>query len=318
MSTLVRRLTLILAIPLLLVLTSCIRMTMDIDIDSPERIDVKADIGMQNAAAKEMGGELPDFCEEAGLSGELDGATTEPYSDEGDAGYTGCRVEGTNTLAEMSSSGGPGLKLEDGIWTFEMEGGDADAEGMSANMVSDFRISVTFPGEVLTHNGTSTVEGTTVTWSNASDLLSSEGLHATARDSGGAGASPGSGSCSGCSRWPRSARGSGSRRGRSPSPRPRRTPVSRTRPKAILGARTRLRTRRTSRRSGQARSSPGRSPTSRASSRHVRGLMALRPAAPPPGARPGGERPRPRRAPSLRARGRPERSLPSRPRGRCV
>lgn len=187
MSTLVRRLTLILAIPLLLVLTSCIRMTMDIDIDSPERIDVKADIGMQNAAAKEMGGELPDFCEEAGLSGELDGATTEPYSDDGDAGYTGCRVEGTNTLAEMSSSGGPGLKLEDGIWTFEMEGGDADAEGMSANMVSDFRISVTFPGEVLTHNGTSTVEGTTVTWSNASDLLSSEGLHATARDSGGAG-----------------------------------------------------------------------------------------------------------------------------------
>lgn len=189
MSTLARRLTLILAILLLLVLTSCIRMTMDIDIDGAERIDVRADVGMQNAAAKELGADLPDFCAEADLTGDTDDVQAEPYSEDGDGGYTGCRMEGTSTLAEMgSSSDGPGLTLEDGVWTFAMDGADAEAgQGMSASMLSDFRISVTFPGEVLTHNGTSTVEGTTVTWTNATDLFSAEGLRATARDSGGAG-----------------------------------------------------------------------------------------------------------------------------------
>lgn len=178
-----RRLAIVLTLPLLLFLTSCIRLTMDLDIESPDRVNVSADFGMQNAAAQEMGSDLPDFCDEADFA-DTDDASMEPYTEEGPEGYTGCRISGTGSVSEFAGDG-TSLTLEDDIWTFAMEGGDAGgSEGLSANMLTDFRVSVTFPGEVLTHNGSSTVDGRTVTWTNPADLFG-EGLHATASNTGG-------------------------------------------------------------------------------------------------------------------------------------
>jgi len=109
--------------------------------------------------------------------------------------FTGCRITGTGTLAqfqenvENADAEGMGIFLEDGVWTFRMSGGDALAdEGMDASQMAmvqnmiQFSFSVTFPGEVLTHSGDSTVSGRTVTWTNFADFTN---LEATGRDGGG-------------------------------------------------------------------------------------------------------------------------------------
>lgn len=183
MTQLTRRVITLLAIPLLLLMTSCIRMTADYEIVSDEEIHLVADIGMRNSAAKEMGSEMPDFCDQDGFDVD-EGGKAEPYADEGDDGYTGCRISGTASLADMNE-GGTSITFVDDVWTFHMEGQESGGQELSADMFSDFRISVTFPGKVLTHNGSSTLEGTTVTWTNPSDMFTAEGLKATAENSGG-------------------------------------------------------------------------------------------------------------------------------------
>jgi hypothetical protein len=77
----------------------------------------------------------------------------------------------------------------DGEYRFAMASGEIDVstggqDQVTAALFTDFRVSVTFPGEVTSHNGSSTVEGTTVTWTDASDLTSGEGLRATADEPG--------------------------------------------------------------------------------------------------------------------------------------
>ena len=184
MKTLLRRPVVLLVVPLLLLLSGCIRMTADYEILGDDAVKATIDFGMRNDVVAEMGEEVPNFCEEEGLM-DADGLTAEEYVDEGDDGYTGCRLTGTTTIAQLNESG-TSLQLEDGTWTFLMEGDDAeDASGMTADMFSDFAIRVTFPSKVLTHNGASTVESTTVIWADASDLLTEEGLKATAENGGG-------------------------------------------------------------------------------------------------------------------------------------
>lgn len=182
MSTSPRRALALLLVPLVLLLSSCIRMTADYDIVSENEVTLVADFGIQNSAAAQMGSEVPDLCEQEGFD-DVQGATAEPYAEEGDGGYTGCRISGTARTSDLSGDGTT-IELADGVWTFAMEGTPGEEE-MSAEMFSDFRVSVTFPGKVLSHNGTSTVEGTTVTWSTAADMFTADGLLATAEDGAG-------------------------------------------------------------------------------------------------------------------------------------
>ena len=177
-----RRLIALLVLPLVVVLSSCMRLQTDYEILGDNKVRVAIDFGARNDVLGELGEDVPNFCEQDGLMNPK-GLTKQEYSDADDDGYSGCRLTGTTTISELNESG-TSLTLDDeGTWRFLMEGNDSmEGATMTPDMFSDFMIRIAFPGEVLTHNGASTVEGTTVTWSNPADLLSDEGLEATAQN----------------------------------------------------------------------------------------------------------------------------------------
>lgn len=183
MPRLPRSLIALLTIPTLVLLSGCVRLQADYTILSNNKVEVAIDVGARNDALAELGDDVPDFCQQEGLM-DPEGVTKEEYSEDGDAGYTGCRLTGTTTLTSLNDQSGTSLLLDgDNTWTFRMEGNDSmEGSLMTTDMFSDFLIRVTFPGEVLTHNGASVVEGTTVTWSDPADLLTKEGLKATAEN----------------------------------------------------------------------------------------------------------------------------------------
>lgn len=177
-----RRLTALLVLPLVVLLSSCMRLQTDYEILGDNKVKVAIDFGARNDVLGELGDDVPDFCEQEGLM-DPDGLKKQEYVDADEEGYTGCRLTGTTTISELNESGTSLTLGDDGTWTFLMEGNDSmEGSTMTPDMFSDFLIRVTFPGEVLTHNGASTVEGTTVTWSNPADLLAPEGLEATAEN----------------------------------------------------------------------------------------------------------------------------------------
>ena len=166
-------------LPLLLLLGGCVRLDTDIVISSRDTVDMSMLIAIQDDYAAAV----DTFCEQDGAGG-----TVSTY-DEG--GYVGCLREVTG--APLSALSDDNLDLSivhaDGEYRFAMvstelgvsAGGD---EQLIASLFTDFRVSVTFPGQVTAHNGSSTVDGTTVTWTDASDMASGEGLRATADESG--------------------------------------------------------------------------------------------------------------------------------------
>lgn len=184
MSRLPRRLIALMVIPLLVSMSGCMRLKADYEILGNDQVKILMDIGMQNQTLQQMGQEAPDFCEQAGTMG---GPITEvDYADEGPDGYTGCRIEGTAPLSEVNNSSTT-LVLDEDLWTFHMVGDDGGgAEGLTADMFSDFEVRVTFPGTVVSSNGTSTVEGSTVIWTSPTDLFTEEGLLATGENDGAA------------------------------------------------------------------------------------------------------------------------------------
>ena len=187
MPRLNRRLIALLTIPLLVMTSGCVRMKADYEILNNDEVHVAVDLGMINGPANSGGVESPitakDLCSQDALVASPD-MVAEEYVEDGEDGYSGCRMSGTVKVSELSDST-TGLTLNDGVWTFEMKDEpDAGGEGVDAGMFSDFRVSVKFPGEVLSHSGSSTVEGTTVTWVDPSDLTASEGLTDTAKNAG--------------------------------------------------------------------------------------------------------------------------------------
>lgn len=177
-----RKLSVLLLLLPVLALTGCIRYLADIEIIDEEHVTISFDIGMLISAQEELGDESPDLCASTALSSNPN-AVLEPYTDDE---YTGCRITFSGSVSDIAT-GNTHVELADGIWTFRQandgEAGDAD----SAEMFSDFRISVTFPGEVLEHSGSSTVSGRTVTWTDPADFLAGSGVEATGRDGGGSG-----------------------------------------------------------------------------------------------------------------------------------
>lgn len=184
MSTHVKRLIALLSIPLLVLLSGCVRLHADYEVISEDEIKISLNTGFLNSAAEEsefgdMGG--TDLCADA-MTDAPNGVTAEPYEEEGDDGYTGCTVSGTVPLSELTDEEAGGFSFKDNVWTFTMVSGDTEMAGTDADMLSDFRVSVKFPGEVISYSGSPTVEGTTVTWTDPKDFLAAEGLTATAKN----------------------------------------------------------------------------------------------------------------------------------------
>jgi len=167
----------VLIVTLALLLTGCMRLKADFTISADDEVAVVMDVGLNKQTADQSGTSQDDMCGGQGVGQTGINGTTESYDD---GTYVGCRITGTVAIGDMK---GEGLTITraDNVYTFTWASGDTggEAAGMSAAMVSDFRVAVTFPGKVLSHNGSSTVEGTTVTWTSAADLFTSEGLVAT-------------------------------------------------------------------------------------------------------------------------------------------
>lgn len=127
-----------------------------------------------------MGGLLPinaEICKPVTGSGSV-----APYYV---AGYVGCTVSGTVPLSLLSPGSVQGFMISStgGEYKFAMQiPGKASTLGLTPEMLDEFSVAVTFPAEVTSHNGSSTVEGTTVTWTDPEDLLGGEeGLQATSK-----------------------------------------------------------------------------------------------------------------------------------------
>lgn len=131
-----------------------------------------------------------------------------------DGRYVDCTVAGTVAVADITSKsirpssgatsstgswrrhGGEGpidIAFDDETIRFHFDGSDLSdsVPGMGLSDVSDmsdisgFKVSVTFPGTVLSHSGSSTVDGNTATWTDVNDLLSPDGLTASGKSQGG-------------------------------------------------------------------------------------------------------------------------------------
>ncbi|MSS46031.1 hypothetical protein FYJ43_08260 [Cutibacterium sp. WCA-380-WT-3A] len=129
-----------------------------------------------------------------------------------DGTYVGCTITGTMTSADLNThipwpqcgatpSSGPAnrganpidIAFDDRTIHFHVDGSafsdcvpgiDSRDIGGGADVVN-FRVSVAFPGTVLSHSGSSTVDGNTVTWTDVNDLVSAQGLTAAGKDESG-------------------------------------------------------------------------------------------------------------------------------------
>lgn len=175
-----RRPLALLVIPVVFLLSSCVRMQSDYEILGDDEIRMAVDIGVQNKYIEDKDREDPNLCASNGLV-ETETLSVEQYVEDGEDGYTGCRQVGTARISDKPENAL--FNLDDDVWTFSMEGGQG--EQMKPDAFTEFNVTVTFPGKVLTHSGTSTVNGTTVTWSDPSDYTDGAGLVATASNSAG-------------------------------------------------------------------------------------------------------------------------------------
>jgi hypothetical protein len=187
---------------LALSLTACMKMDMNLEINADDTVDGSVVMAFSR-----------DFMDMAGMMGEdadmddlLEGfmdfdpesedvpdyASVEPYDDGDFVGqqmnFDGAPLEEFSEGADMS---GMSIVREGDQFVFQgdMDMTDETGEmgdippGMLENMDFDLRVSITFPGEVLEHNGS--LSGTTVTWEP--QIGEPNDMFARAMDSGGAG-----------------------------------------------------------------------------------------------------------------------------------
>lgn len=171
-----------LCLPLLLVLAGCVRLSADLTINSDETLAIKMDMGI-NKEKLAASGSGQTFTEKDCKSDNMPLGSKSTFYDEN--GYVGCRIEGKVGISELKQSDGLAVTHANGLYTFHWGSGSSSAGQAGAAMFEQFKVSVSFPGQVTEHNGSSTVSGNTVTWNSATDLFSTEGLKASGKDSGG-------------------------------------------------------------------------------------------------------------------------------------
>lgn len=172
-----RRVAIPLVAALLVSLTGCVRLEATGSIGSDDKVSLSVTLAMRGAAAAAV----QQMCDTT-LRDALPAARSTPYSQDG---YAGCVLTMQGVSLLMASSAALTFDHKDGEFSFTLW---PVVRGMAGAASADLRFdafsfALTFPGEVLTHSGSSQVSGTTVTWTDPNDLLD-EGLKATAKDGG--------------------------------------------------------------------------------------------------------------------------------------
>ncbi|MGH8774768.1 MAG: LppM family (lipo)protein [Jiangellaceae bacterium] len=183
------------AVALAAVLTGCLKLDMSLDVQDDETVDGHVIIGIDRGLADLSGADPGSISDE--LQGDVmedapKGVTAEPYEDDD---YIGTRmVFEAVALDELDLGEGDDISIvHEGdeyvlSGTFDLSdsgdfgdlGEDEDfLEGFAGSM--DVQLNVTFPGEVIDHNGE--LDGRTVTWTpEVGERLE---LQARSQDSGG-------------------------------------------------------------------------------------------------------------------------------------
>lgn len=181
----VRRLLALCLVPLLL-LTGCVKLSADVAIKDENSIHLKMVIGVSKQLMSMSGTSSSTMQDDCSGSSNDKTMTAKQFDD---GSYVGCEIEGTAAAKDFKGTKDMPFRVEfdkDHV-TFTMNNGflndaaESSDRQLSASMLSDFKVSVSFPGEVIEHSGSSEVSGRTVTWTSASDLFSADGLRAVSK-----------------------------------------------------------------------------------------------------------------------------------------
>jgi len=170
---------------LLFTLGGCVAVDGRFDLGTDDRISIDLLLQLDEASAKRgYGGDVCEILEGAWpWAADTD---LEPTSRDG---AVGCRLTSTLEVSALDPRldrsyrmGVTGLSVAhlDGEYRFRWDPGYGNGDAAAAT--DYFQIQVTFPGEVRSHSGSSTVDGTTVTWRSVSDLMTDGGLAAVGDD----------------------------------------------------------------------------------------------------------------------------------------
>jgi hypothetical protein len=169
----------LLILPLLFLVASCVKFDNAMTISADDKVDATILIAVQ----KQYGGLIKETCS-AKTSSTLANATVAPYKDDE---YVGCTLTARGVpMAQIAkSSASWTIRHEKGKYSFAManaKSAKSGGSGMTSAMFTDFRVAVRFPGDVISHNGSSTVQGTTVIWTDPDDMFTGKGLQATSKE----------------------------------------------------------------------------------------------------------------------------------------
>ena len=175
-------------------LTGCLKLTMDVDVASDDTVSGTAIFAVDRDILELSGGTFDDAIGEGSIvPPDVEGVTVEPYEDDGFAGQE-ITLDGVALDAFNQGEGEDALSIRRQGDTFVVSGAldlamdDAQTEGVPFDPQqmfdeADIRITLSFPGEVLSSNGE--VDGNTVTWTPAVGERTQLDAVASAIDDGG-------------------------------------------------------------------------------------------------------------------------------------
>ena len=167
----------VLLLAAVVLLSGCVmRVNAEITIKDDSAIDIVSEYAFDTSKGAQIEGEpvtKDNVCTLVSQRLRTDGSKNIAF-DEG--GFVGCRSTERRSLELLSALGI--LRREGLVYHFRASAPDLP-QVADPNQVSDFKVSVSFPDKVLSHNGSSTVAGNTVTWTDPKDLLNGNGLEAS-------------------------------------------------------------------------------------------------------------------------------------------
>lgn len=175
----------------LLMLSGCMKFNASYDIKDEEHVNANLTIAVSKSMAEmsgqNTGGELKECEQLMSASGITDKAAAKKYEDDE---HIGCTIVGEDNAKNIGTrDSGVAITFTDDEVRFRMGqeifSPETSGQEITPEMLSDFKVSVTFPGTVTQHSGSSTVNGNTVTWTSAKELMSS-GITATSERSSSA------------------------------------------------------------------------------------------------------------------------------------
>lgn len=175
MRTATRRLAAMVMVPLLFVLSGCVRLDTTVEIRNENNISMSLDLAVDKESfRRQSDGEELDktaVCDQLPLPGRRTAYDRD--------GFVGCRIDQRGSSADLGSL----IKLERAADSYKVQlrASDELVEMMAdpEAKIDQFNVTVKFPGKVTEHNGAATVKGNSVTWHDQRDFFSEQGLRAT-------------------------------------------------------------------------------------------------------------------------------------------